>query len=138
MALANFIDRVATAASQVLGGFDLKAFEHVLNSHVVGIAFDGEAASSTEGTATLDLAVRLIARLYPEIAVLSLDEGGRSMARSLCDLARSINPDIGIVSVRRAVTHCIVVGSTVPRDVNPPMRSTAKQVHGLPDSCRDF
>lgn len=117
MALANFIDRAATAASQVLGGFDLKAFEHILSGHVVGIAFDGEAASSTEGAATLDLVVRLIARLYPEIAVLSLDDGGRPMARSLCDLARSINPDIGIASVGRAVTHFIVVGSTVPRGV---------------------
>lgn len=117
MALANFIDRAATAASQLLEGFDLKAFEHVLNGQVVGVAFDGEAASSTEGAATLDLAVRLIARLYPEIAVLSLDEGGRATARNLFLLARSINPTIGIASARRAVTYCIVVGSTIPRGI---------------------
>jgi hypothetical protein len=88
---------------------------------VVGVAFDDAALASTEGAATLDLVVRLIARLYPEIAVLPLDPGGRAMARKLCRLARSINPDIGISSVRRDVTHCVVVGSTAPRGLKVPV-----------------
>jgi hypothetical protein len=100
MALATFFDRAAT--SQVLNGFDLKAFEGVLGAHVIGVAFDGEAALSAEGAATLDLTISLLARLYPVIAIIPLDPGAGEMARQLGQRARSINPRIGIRRSLRA------------------------------------
>lgn len=119
MARANFFDRAATAASQVLNGFDLASFEEVLGSHVVGVAFDGAAATSAEGCATLDLTVRLAARLYPDLAILPLDDAASDMAATLCNLARSINPGIGLSAAREGITRCVVVGDT-PADLDVP------------------
>lgn len=112
MAHANFFDRSATAASQVLNGFDLASYEEALGKHVVGVAFDGAAATSAEGGATLDLTVRLAARLYPNLAILPLDTTAASLVQTLCALARSINPNIGLSSVREEITRCVVVGDT--------------------------
>lgn len=112
MARANFFDRAATAASQVLNGFDLASFEAVLGNHVVGVAFDGAAAMSTEGRAALDLTVRLAARLYPNLAILPLEASAADMAAMLCNLARSINPEIGLSKARDGITRCVVVGDT--------------------------
>lgn len=118
MALANFFNRAATAASQVLNNFDLKAFEEVLGANVIGVAFDAEAASS-EGAATLDLTISLLARLYPAISIIPLDPGGGEMARHLGRRAKSINPQIDIRRSLRAVTVCVTVGRTSPATKRP-------------------
>ena len=117
MARANFFDRAATAASQVLNRFDLASFEAVLGRHVVGVAFDGGAATTAEGRAALDLTVRLAARLYPSLAILPLDAAAENMAAMLRNLARSINPEIGLSAAREGITCCIVVGDT-PAELN--------------------
>ncbi|MBB4420774.1 molybdopterin/thiamine biosynthesis adenylyltransferase [Rhizobium leguminosarum] len=114
MALAKYFVRAATAASQILQGFDPKDFEDLLNDLVIGIAFD-EQACATEGRASLDLLVRLVARLYPTICLLPSGEEAKKLAKNLASLARSINEDITIA--RRgssALSHCLVVGSTNP------------------------
>lgn len=114
MALASYFGRAATAASQVLQGFDAKDFERLLNGLVIGIAFD-DAACSSEGRASLDLLIRLVARLYPTVCFLPMGEEAGRLARSLGSLARSINGQITIA--RRGTTapsHCLVVGSAVP------------------------
>ncbi|MER9353730.1 E2 ligase fold family C protein [Mesorhizobium sp. M0514] len=106
MALANFIDRAATAASQVLADFHLADFKAALEKQVVAVAFDSQAASCAEGQATLDLTVRLLARLYPVLAILPLDMAASSQAQALERLAKSINPKSasGIpASLRRSV-----------------------------------
>jgi hypothetical protein len=113
MAVAKYFGRAATAASQVLQGFDAKDFEGLLNGLVIGIAFDQQACS-TEGRASLDLLVRLVSRLYPTICLLPTGEEARKLAKSLASLARSINE--GITIVRRgssALSYCLVVGSTI-------------------------
>lgn len=114
MALANFIDRAATAASQVLADFHLGDFKAVLERQVVGVAFDRHAVSCAEGQATLDLTVRLLARLYPVLAVLPLDEAASSQARALERLAKSINPGIGIRRSGKTATVCVVAGTVHP------------------------
>lgn len=109
MALANFFDRAATAASQVLAGFGTAAFSERLRAQVVGLAFDGEAAHSAEGAALLDLTVRLLARLYPTLAIHALDGPAAERAVELCGLARAINPaiDLGGDVGQASVTVCV-------------------------------
>ncbi|MER9794602.1 E2 ligase fold family C protein [Mesorhizobium sp. M0213] len=114
MAVAKYFGRAATAASQVLQGFDAKDFEGLLNGLVIGIGFDQQACS-TEGRASLDLLIRLVSRLYPTICLLPAGEEARKLAKSLASLARSINERITIA--RRGsspLSHCLVVGSTIP------------------------
>ncbi|WP_434714259.1 E2 ligase fold family C protein (plasmid) [Rhizobium sp. YTUHZ045] len=114
MALAKYFGRAATAASQVLQGFDAKDFEGLLNNLVIGIAFDQEACS-TEGKAALDLLIRLVARFYPTICLVPLGNEPRKLTKGLSSLARSINESITIA--RRgssALSHCLVIGSTSP------------------------
>ncbi|CCM80054.1 E2 ligase fold family C protein [Rhizobium mesoamericanum] len=114
MALANFIDRAATAASQVLADFHLADFKAALEKQVVAIAFDEQAASCAEGQATLDLAVRLLARLYPVLAIVPLDSSANSQAKALERLAKSINPKVGIRRSGKSATVCLVAGTTRP------------------------
>ncbi|TXM95589.1 E2 ligase fold family C protein [Methylobacterium sp. WL116] len=115
MAFANFFNRAATAASQVLSGFDLPAFRGTLDGHVIGIAFDVEAIRSTEAAATLDLLVRLVSRLHPSVCLIALDHHAESARDSLMQLALSINPDIDLSRHSGEVTECVVVGRSRPR-----------------------
>jgi len=69
MGFANFFDRSATAASQVLANFRLEDFKDRLSAHAAALSFDDAAVDSSEGRATLDLSVRLLARLYPALTV---------------------------------------------------------------------
>lgn len=114
MALANFIDRAATAASQVLANFHLEDFKAALEKQVVAVAFDDQAASCAEGQATLDLAVRLLARLYPVLAILPLGSAASSQPQALERLAKSINPKVGIRRSGKSATICVVAGVTRP------------------------
>lgn len=114
MAFANFFDRAAMAASQILAGFDRAAFAATLERHVIGIALDGNAARTAEGRATVDMCVRLISRLYPTISVLPMDAHAEAAAAEAVALARAINPDIDI-DVPEAVTVCLSVGLTAPQ-----------------------
>lgn len=93
MALADYFGRAALAAAQVLQGFDESAFRDALASVRVGIAFGGDASTSHEGRTLLELAVRLLARLYPTLVIRGVD-GASAYAEQLRDLARAINPNI--------------------------------------------
>jgi hypothetical protein len=93
MALADYYDRAAVAASQVIAGFDATLFRRALEQASVGIALDARAAVSQEGKVLAELSVRLLARLYPrlELRVDDSAEGER-----LQNLALKINPHIEI------------------------------------------
>ena len=112
MALANFIDRAATSASQVLANFELQPFLERLDNHVVGIGFDAEAASSPEGRSTLDLAVRLLARLYPRMAIVPISDMPSDYLIDLEATALAINPNMKLVRSSENVTIALVVGWT--------------------------
>ncbi len=120
MAFANFFNRAATAASQVLSGFDLSAFREILDTHVIGIAFGAEAIRSPEAAATLDLLVRLVARLHPSLCLIALDRPAGEVSDHLGKLALSINPDIDLTRLPDEVTECIVVGDRHP-SIDGPM-----------------
>lgn len=115
MALPNFFDKAALAASEVLQGFDHAAFTAFLGSQSVGLAFDAQAAGTYEGQTTLDLAANLLARLYPKLAIHALEGGLEEMTARLQSSCRSINPDIEFAAKLTGVSACIVVGKQKPK-----------------------
>lgn len=119
MAMANFMDRAASAASRVLTNFNVSAFERRLAAQVIGLSFDGAAVQSPEGDASLDLIVRLLSRLYPTIALRPLDETAKDHVTNLEHLAKSINPEIEFAKIRKAVTVSVVVGRSPARTKCP-------------------
>lgn len=112
MAIADYFQRTAMAASQVLNDFDYEGFVGLVNSHRIGLIIDSVAAKSTEGKATADLAVRLLARFYPKIAIVAADGGANTEAAVLRKLARDINPKISVTDKIAGVTQCLAVGKT--------------------------
>lgn len=113
MAIAKYFTRAATAASQVLQRFNSEEFEALLSEEIIGIAFDDDACSD-EGQASLDMLLRLVARLYPSVRLMSHGEGGAKLAKRLRTLARSINADITFAGSGDVITRCLVVGLTDP------------------------
>ena len=112
--LADFFDRAAVAASQIVAGFRRDEFAQLLLGKSIGIAFaDGDPHTRQ----MVDLAVRLAARLYP---TLSLQPGrkARALAREYVELARSINPRIDVAVDRRADIG-LVVGNAAAQLVMP-------------------
>lgn len=111
MAFANFFDKIALGAAQILKGYDYDEFKTTLNKHCVGIAYDQESAKSFEGRVTLELSANLLARLYPSIAFVTLDGNSGKFVGQLEETARKINPEIDVHTSLKEVTDCIVVGS---------------------------
>jgi hypothetical protein len=116
MALAEYFYRNAQAAAAVVSGFSADLLAKKLESHVVGIAVDETVESSTEAQATLDLTVRLLARLYPTVAIIPLGRAKGAALTGARQLARTINPKIDLADSFERVTVLLVVGGTrVPR-----------------------
>jgi hypothetical protein len=103
--LADYYERAALAASQIIAGFVPDLFRRTLEDTSVGLAIDREAATSDEGRALAELSIRLLARLYPCLEVRAEDstEGAR-----LESLARIINPRI---EFRGGASIGIAIGS---------------------------
>lgn len=104
MPLADYFHRSAVAAAQVLSGYDEEAIAERLADTVVGVSIAPEVAETAEGSAALDLAVRMLARMYPKLVIA----GPKSPA--LLALARSINPGIELDSAEPTVA--IVIGDS--------------------------
>lgn len=112
MALAQFFEKAALAASQILKDFDYSAFIDALNFHSIGIFFDASAASSPEGINSLELSVNLLARLYPKLVITSTKEGTDSVESHLRQIATNINPEIDVSPNFSDVEVYIIVGNT--------------------------
>jgi Prokaryotic E2 family C/ThiF family len=115
MALAEYFSRNTVAVAQIISGFDEPAFVRALSKSVVGIAFGSDTATSAEGRHLADMAIRLLARLYPTVAILAADE---KLAADLSRLAIQINPNIEI-SADEEPTKLIAIGIDLPPIVNP-------------------
>jgi hypothetical protein len=98
--LADYFARSAVAAAQVLDGFDEERFRAHLERTPVGLS---GATVTAEADALLDLAVRLLARVYPQLAISVPGPVGARLRR----LATAINPAIELVESAKAG---IVVG----------------------------
>jgi hypothetical protein len=112
MALANFFDKAAMAASQVLSGVDRSSFATALGAHNIGLAFDDSAADSPEGRYTLELSINLLARLYPRISIIPGGPNAEAAVEALAAAARAINPEIEIGGDPAAVTLFLAVGAS--------------------------
>ncbi|KRR04383.1 hypothetical protein CQ12_34275 [Bradyrhizobium jicamae] len=119
MAMANFMDRAASAASRILTNFKMSAFEDRLATQVIGVSFDGTAVQTLEGRASLDMIIRLLPRLYPTIALRPLDPEAKRYAPTLEFLAKSINPEIELAKTRKAITVSVVIGRSPSRTKCP-------------------
>jgi hypothetical protein len=96
MALAGYYDKAAIAAAQVVAGFDADTFRGALEGTSVGLSFGQEAAGSGEGRAALDLAIRLLARLYPTLSLRPRGAVAETLAVELGALAQAINPRLDV------------------------------------------
>src|SRR6266446_8196192 len=112
MALANFFAKSALSAAQIVQGCTPDFLADRLDSHVVGIAFDSEAAGSAEGLCSLSLLVDLLSRFYPKLALVDLTGRCEDRAHSLRIHALAINPNIEIQMGVDGVTVMVVVGAT--------------------------
>lgn len=110
MALADYYARNALAAAQVLAGFDEQRIRETLDKVRVGLCIGTDAAQSSEGRTLIDLLVRLLARLYPTLAIRS-ESGGRTAAEEVLNLARRINPAVEFSS---DPTVEVAVGTALP------------------------
>lgn len=113
MALAPYFAKITQSASSLLAGFDAGRFTEYLGSQRVALAFD--ATDGPEARATLDLALDLLARLYPAVDVIPLgsDSAGHALASRLLNEARRINPAIeGGVTFVPGTAATLVVGKT--------------------------
>jgi hypothetical protein len=93
MSLADYYNRSALAASQVLAGFDEQRIRETLDRERVGLIIGAEAAKSPEGRTLIDLLVRLVARFYPTVVIRG-ESGGENVIKEAVALARRINPAI--------------------------------------------
>jgi len=107
VALADYYERAAIAASQIIAGFVPDLFRRTLEDTNVGLAIDREAAMSDEGKALAELAIRLLARLYP---CLEVRAESSSVGDRLESLGRKINPRI---EFRRGASVGISIGDRV-------------------------
>lgn len=133
MALAPYYDKAAVAASQVVAGFDHVAFEAKLRDTVVGLSFSSEDLGKPQGGACVDLALRLLARLYPTLAILG-DDGCVDKVEALKTLATRINPRIEFAD--RAPIG-ITIGAGAPWDSTVFVGSSAWQASVSTESPQD-
>jgi hypothetical protein len=105
MAVAEYYDRAALAAAQVVAGFEADAFRARIESVTVGLSIDARASRTAEGRALAELATRLLARLYPYVQI---DSPHGPLLGRLRRLAQAINPQI---EFREGAKIGIAVGS---------------------------
>ncbi|MDQ5827163.1 MAG: E2 ligase fold family C protein [Chloroflexota bacterium] len=119
MALANFFDKAAVAAAQALQGVDYASLAASLEAQVVGLAFDDLAVTRPEGKLTLELAVNLLARLYPRLAFIPDGAHAEAAVESLIAIAHSINPEIEVRANAATVAAVLAVGETAAKTTAP-------------------
>lgn len=117
MGFAPYFGKNLQAASFLLHGINPDAFKEVLSREAIGIAFDRKAAQTAEGRASLDLATRLLARLYPSLAFVPCDAVAKRYAGDLVAVATAVNPNIDVrIDAAAQVSRCLVMGKTAPVD----------------------
>ncbi len=115
MAFAEYFEKNLQSAALLLQGIDAASFKKTLQSDVVAVVFDDQALGSREGRAIIDLAVRLLARLYPTLALAAAGKANDKDLEEFELLARAINSKIDLRRGVGGATQCLVVGSTKPQ-----------------------
>jgi hypothetical protein len=123
MAFAEYFHKNEQAGALLLKGFSTEALRHVLSTEVIGVFFDGSATASAEGRASIDLLTRLLARFYPTLAFIPLDERASEYAGIPAALAAEINPNIELCVDQRKITRALICGQTRLRLRAPQLRT---------------
>jgi hypothetical protein len=119
MALANFFDKAAVAAAQALQGVDYASLATSLESRVAGLAFDDRAVARPEGKLALELAINLLARLYPRLAIIPDGAHAEAAVENFIAIAHSINPEIEIGANGATAAAVLAAGDTVVKTAAP-------------------
>lgn len=114
MAFASFFDKSVLSLGTLLRGTGAEQIGAHLSSCTVGLCWDSSIAHSTEARFTLELAVDLLARLYPRIALIPIGVGPEddSVRNGLTSRASDINDAIDVVGPRAPLIAALVVGDT--------------------------
>ncbi len=113
MALATYFDKNAQAAAFLLRGLDSTALRGMLESERIAVCFDKNAVETEEGRAGLDLVIRLLSRLYPNIILSAADSTAKQYLNGLRVQAKRINPKISITTNLKRATRALVFGESV-------------------------
>ncbi|SHF40088.1 E2 ligase fold family C protein [Flavisolibacter ginsengisoli] len=118
MALANFFDKISLGAAQRIKNYDRSSFENKLLATRLAIVYSDNAVQTNEGKFALDLAVRILARLYPNIQFVdhSSDGYGSTITKELKATSFRINPVLNVNEVE-APDITLVIGSVDDRQV---------------------
>ncbi len=122
MALADYFHRNAQAAAALVSGFDAAQLAAKLEQEVIGVVFDGAVHTNLEADAALDLTIRLLARLYPTLVIAKVGSAKPPSVNRLRQLAKEINPLIGLSGDLKKATKVLVFGNTevsVPKRAKP-------------------
>jgi hypothetical protein len=119
MALANFFDKAAVAAAQALQGVDYTSLSASLEARVVGLAFDDHAILRPEGKLAPELAINLLARLYPRLAITPSGTRAEATVESLIAIAHSVNPEIEIGANSDTATVVLAAGTSPVKTAVP-------------------
>lgn len=111
MAAARFFSRATQSALAVLQGFEPSTLLRHLESQHVAVVFDRSVVESPEACVTLELAVNLLARLYPRLRIAG-DPSVQFVTSKLETIARSINPVIELIDTPGQVSVTLAVGRT--------------------------
>ena len=106
MAVPEYFGRNAVAAAQAISGLDERRLADLLENVRIGITI-GSDAEGPEGQALSDLLIRLLARLYPALAIRA--DRGTAAAQDAQGLALRVNPRVDLTG---RPTLEIVVGSS--------------------------
>src|SRR5262245_21002526 len=119
MALANFFDKAAVAAAQALQGINYTSLAAALEAQVVGVAFDNLAATRSEGRVALDLAINLLARLYPRLVIIPNSAHAEAAVENLISIAHLINPEIEVSANGATASAILAAGETEVKTTAP-------------------
>lgn len=111
MAIAKYFSKDLLAINQLLRSND-KNLENILLETRIGIAFDKNAIETKEGQKAIDLSVRLLCRLYPNLSIIDLSNQNKSKVLELKKLAISINSSIDISTTDVNLDVLIIAGYT--------------------------
>lgn len=126
MALPPYVAKAISSVLGLVAGFKSQQIAQRLNDSTIVVAFDGVAAASSEGRQTLQFVTDLLARLYPVLGFVNLEdtETAKGLSQELVALAQGINPNLSVFAGDRgAVSYTLVVGATqvTPRESDSPV-----------------
>jgi hypothetical protein len=129
VAIANFFEKSAKAASHVIRNFNPEEFVSRLGKQHVCISFDAAASKSLEGKALLELATDLLARLFPALSFEPLGSAAAALERKLMHMRKPSTRRLRSIDISSNPQHELWWGRDASRTKRRPF--TQVQTPGL-------